>query len=152
MSASPADHAPSHIVSGVDSRDGGGLIREPASFAAIRKARRCHHGCRQSASAVSSRSANRLLAAPADPKLPLPHSMAVRKARFAMLRGRCWASSRHGRPQIGRRRHRYFGHAAVVARRGPLSKPSAGRSIGERHDYEDRLSIEMIIARDHLER
>src|SRR5207253_9854418 len=70
---------------GAGSRDGGGRPRDAASLAATRKSNNRRPCCRQVATTVSSRSANRLPAALSDPKLPLRHSTAGRKARSDTL-------------------------------------------------------------------
>jgi hypothetical protein len=70
---------------GAGGREGGGLPRNAASPAATRKSSNRRPCCRQVATTVSSRSANRLPASLSDPKLPLRHSTAGRRARSAPL-------------------------------------------------------------------
>src|SRR5215213_5333457 len=70
---------------GTGSREGGGLPRSAASSTATRKSTSDRPCCRQVAATASDRSAKRLPPSLSDPKLPLRHNTAGRKARSATL-------------------------------------------------------------------
>src|SRR5215212_3300956 len=70
---------------GVGTNDGDGLPCSAASPAATRKSSSERPCCRQVAPTVNKRSTNRLPASLSEPKLPLRHSTAGRKARSETL-------------------------------------------------------------------
>src|SRR3954467_7994999 len=100
---------------GAESREGGGLLRNAASPAATRNSNTGRPCWRHDATTVNSRSAKRLPAWLSEPKLPLRHSTAGRRARSDTLlvgstpssrakvhsAGHHWLSSRHSAAALG---------------------------------------------------
>src|SRR5919199_1665542 len=99
------------------SSDGGELPRSAASTAAAKKSNSGCPCCRQVATTVNNRSANRLPASLSDPKLPLRQSTAGRRARSARLLVGSTPSTRE-------KVHR-AGHHLLSSRHKPAALPSA---------------------------